>query len=65
MIVCVQEAIVVIMDVGPTMHKQLGTAAGEKQQSRFEVAIESVKMLIEQKVISSKYLKTFKQLLYA
>jgi hypothetical protein len=41
-----QEAIVVVLDVNHTMQKNLG----EGDQSRFEVALDSIKMLIEQKV---------------
>jgi hypothetical protein len=39
-----QEAIVVVLDVNHTMQKNLG----EGDQSRFEVALDSIKMLIEQ-----------------
>jgi hypothetical protein len=38
---------VVILDVSHTMKKNLSS---EENQTRFQVAIESIKMLIEQKV---------------
>ena len=41
------------MDVSPTMNKKLG---GEGHKTRFDVALESVKMLVEQKVIHLKVL---------
>jgi hypothetical protein len=47
-----QEAIVVVLDVNHTMQKNLG----EGDQSRFEVALDSIKMLIEQKVRQSNSL---------
>ncbi len=43
------------MDVNHTMQKNLG----EGDQSRFEVALDSIKMLIEQKVIISNFLNLF------
>jgi hypothetical protein len=39
----------VILDVNATMQKHLGGAEGDGQ-ARFQVAIDSIKMLIEQKV---------------
>ncbi|TNV73932.1 hypothetical protein FGO68_gene16167 [Halteria grandinella] len=48
-----KEAIVVILDVSPTMKKALGGADGEENSSRIQVAIDSVKMLIEQKLLYS------------
>lgn len=47
-----QEAIVVVLDVNHTMQKNLG----EGDQSRFEVALDSIKMLVEQKVRQSNFL---------
>ncbi len=40
----------VVLDVNHTMKKNLG----DGEQSRFEVALDSIKMLIEQKVIFLK-----------
>lgn len=39
-----------VLDLNHTMNKKLG----EGEQSRFEVAVDSIKMLIEQKVSKSK-----------
>jgi hypothetical protein len=38
---------VVVLDVSPSMKKVLGGEAGGNGESRFEVALDSIKMLIE------------------
>ena len=43
-----KEAVIVILDCNHTMNKAF--TSGSNKQTRFQLAIESVKMLLEQKV---------------
>ena len=51
-----KEAVIVILDCNPTMNKKF--ASGGNKQTRFQLGIDSVRMLLEQKVSEPPHITT-------
>lgn len=48
-----KEAVIVILDCNPTMTKVFSSDKGQSGKTRFQLGIESIRMLLEQKLLYS------------